>query len=298
MLLQKDWFKRSWSLFHTEVTEIEFVSQKRQLIFNINNDINIQTTMAIYIVIPARYYSSRFPGKPLADIAGKPMIQRVYEASIQVEKASRVIVATDDLRIFNTVKNFGGDVVMTSRDHPTGTDRVIEVAENMSGDIFINVQGDEPLIRPRDINLLIDKMTRDPNCQVATLCHPIPEDEALNPNVVKVVRSANGRALYFSRRRIPYAPDSDNPIAYLKHVGIYGYRRKILTEYKHLPYSHLEDLEKLEQLRLMEAGIPIDVMETKRVGRGVDTPEDLEVVLQILKSRAEVSGTKQEAILP
>ena len=238
--------------------------------------------MKIFVVIPARYRSSRFPGKPLADLVDKPMIQHVYERCLQSKKASRVIVATDDIRIFNTVKNFGGDVVMTSPDHLTGTDRVIEVAEKFPGDIFINVQGDEPLIRPEEIDLLIDKMVGEPSCRVATLCHPVAAADAQNSNVVKVVRSAAGQALYFSRRLIPYNSNNDPNVKYLKHVGVYGYRSQVLSEYKNLPYSHLENAERLEQLRLMEAGIPIHVLETDWTGQGVDTPEDLEVVKNIM----------------
>ena len=212
------------------------------------------------------------------------MIQHVYEKCIRSKKTSKVLVATDDIRIFDTVKNFGGDVVMTSPDHQTGTDRVIEVAEKFPGDIFINVQGDEPLIRPEEIDLLIDKMVADPTCRVATLCHPVAEVDALNHNVVKVVRSAAGRALYFSRRLIPYNSNNDPNIRYLKHVGVYGYRSQVLSEYKNLAYSHLENAERLEQLRLLDAGIPIDVLETNWTGQGVDTPDDLEVVKKIMLS--------------
>lgn len=210
------------------------------------------------------------------------MIQHVFDRCSQSERASRVIVATDDLRIFNTVKKFCGDVVMTSREHLTGTDRVIEIAEQFPADIFINVQGDEPLIRHEEIDLLIDRMVAQPTCMVATLCHPILEQDALNPNVVKVIRSVGGQALYFSRQPIPYNSENDPNFTYLKHVGVYGYRYQVLSEYKNLPYSHLEHAEKLEQLRLLEAGIPIDVLETDWKGQGVDTPDDLEVVKKIM----------------
>lgn len=252
--------------------------------------------MRVYIIIPARYRSSRFPGKPLADILGKPMIQYVYEKSIMSTKAHRVIVATDDLRIFSAVKKFGGDVVMTSPEHQTGTDRVIEVAEKIPGDIYINVQGDEPLIAPEVIDSLIEKMLNDPSCDVATLCHPVSEKEAKSPNVVKVVRAANGRALYFSRKLIPYVSENHPPIVYQKHIGIYGYRKHILAQYKDLPYSHLENMEKLEQLRLIEAGIPIHVLETNRTGQGVDTPEDLEIVKQILLRQSHSIEPNRQAI--
>jgi 3-deoxy-manno-octulosonate cytidylyltransferase (CMP-KDO synthetase) len=253
--------------------------------------------MKVLIVIPARYRSSRFPGKPLADIHGKPMIQHVYEKSKLATKASRVIVATDDLRIFSVVRNFGGEVIMTSPEHINGTDRIIEVAGKIKGDIFINVQGDEPLIRPEDIDTLIEQMVSDKNCKVATLCHAVPEEEARNPNVVKVIRSGSGRALYFSRRLIPYVRENDTQTKYLKHIGIYGYTAELLAEYKKLPYSHLEHLEKLEQLRLIEAGIPIQVMETDRVAQGVDTPEDLEVVKQLIANQLLESDEQQQACL-
>ena len=254
--------------------------------------------MKIFVVIPARYRSSRFPGKPLADLHGKPMIQHVYERCRQAKKASRVIVATDDLRIFNVVKKIGGDVVMTSREHLTGTDRVIEVAEKVPADIFINVQGDEPLIRPEEIDQLIDKMVAEPSCRVATLCHSIVEKEALNPNVVKVVRSVDGKALYFSRRLIPYNSENDSNFKYLKHVGVYGYRYRVLSEYKNLSYSQLENAEKLEQLRLLEAGIAIDILETDWTGQGVDTPEDLEIVKNIMLRSSTGHQARHMAILP
>ncbi|MCP3942069.1 MAG: 3-deoxy-manno-octulosonate cytidylyltransferase [Desulfobacteraceae bacterium] len=241
--------------------------------------------MKILIVIPSRYKSSRFPGKSLADLVGKPMVQHVYEKAIQSKKASRVVVATDDQRIYDVITKFGGDVMMTDGGHLTGTDRIIEVSEKVKGDIFINVQGDEPLIRPEDIDLLIDKMVSDPTCEVATLCHPIHGDEALNPNVVKVIRSGSGKALYFSRRAIPFSKKNIHHVTYLKHVGVYGYSCKVLSEYKNLPYSYLENMEQLEQLRLLEAGISIDVIETGRAGQGVDTPEDLEKVKQIMMNR-------------
>ena len=188
--------------------------------------------MKTLIFIPARYYSSRFPGKPLADILGKPMIQHVYEKACRSRKADKVMVATDDLRIFSVVKEFGGNVVMTAKEHKSGTDRITEAAEKEMGDIFINLQGDQPLICPEDIDLLIDRMTSDPSCNIATLCHPISRDEAENPNTVKVVLSSYGKALYFSRSLIPYARQGVKNISYNKHIGIYGFRRHILAQYK------------------------------------------------------------------
>jgi 3-deoxy-D-manno-octulosonate 8-phosphate phosphatase (KDO 8-P phosphatase) len=239
--------------------------------------------MKTLIIIPARYRSSRFPGKPLADILGKPMIQHVYEKANRSKKADKVMVATDDLRIYSVVKEFGGKVVMTSPDHKSGTDRITEVVEKEKGDIYINLQGDQPLICPEDIDLLIDKMAGAPDCNIATLCHPISQQEAKNPNAVKVVLSSEGRALYFSRSLIPYAGQGTKNVSYNKHIGIYGFRRHVLVQYKNLPFSQLESQEKLEQLRLLEAGFSIDVLETNRVNdQGVDTPEDLEIVKKIL----------------
>ena len=238
--------------------------------------------MKTVVVIPARYGSSRFPGKPLADIFGKPMVQHVYEKASQAKCADRIIVATDDFRIVETVEKFGGEAVMTSPDHASGTDRIVEVAELVSSDIYINVQGDEPLIRPEDIDLVADAMMNDSSCKVATLCHPIELEDAINPNVVKVIRTHSGNALYFSRSLIPFGRDHDAHADYFKHIGLYGYTRSMLKTYKCLPDSRLEDLEKLEQLRILEADIPIKVILTDKTGPGVDTPVCLEKVKDIL----------------
>lgn len=234
--------------------------------------------MKVLIIIPVRYKSSRFPGKPLADIHGKTMIQHVYEKATMSTKAHKAIVATDDIRILSTVRSFSGEVIKTSPAHQTGTDRVIEVSEKVEGEIYINVQGDEPLIRPDDIDRLIGRMSSDPESMVATLCHQIPANEAMNTHVVKVVRSTAGKALYFSRSPIPHVRDSNQETAYLKHVGIYGFRKSVLAKYKRLPHSALEHAEKLEQLRILEAGIPINILETNEVAQDVDTPDDLEIV--------------------
>ena len=242
--------------------------------------------MSCSIIIPARFNSSRFPGKPLADILGKPMIQRVYEKAIQTKKANDVIIATDDLRIYSAVHGFGGNVVMTSPKHQSGTDRITEVVEKMDCDICINLQGDQPLICPEDIDLLIERMVEDPASEITTLCHSINREQAKNPNAVKVVLAADGRALYFSRSLIPYSNEGAGHDRYHKHVGIYGYRRHVLTRYKNLPNSPLENQEKLEQLRLLEAGYTIDVMKTDNSDdQGVDTPEDLEIVKKIIAGK-------------
>lgn len=238
--------------------------------------------MKILIVIPSRYNSSRFPGKSLADIHGKPMIQHVYERSCQARCTDRVIVATDDLRIAKVVKHFGGEVIMTASDHPSGTDRVVEVSRHIPADIYINVQGDEPLIRPDDIDLLARTMLSDPSCQVGTLCHQIPIQEAMNANTVKMIVSHTGSVLYFSRGLIPYISGTAYPPQYLKHIGIYGYQAEVLEKYNALPSSGLENRERLEQLRMLESDIRIKAVRTSTAGPGVDTPACLERVKQIM----------------
>ncbi|MGE8458267.1 MAG: 3-deoxy-manno-octulosonate cytidylyltransferase, partial [Pseudomonas alloputida] len=188
----------------------------------------------IAIVIPARYGSTRLPGKPLAEIAGKPMIQHVYERALLVPNAQIVVVATDDERIAQAVRSFGGNCVMTSPNHPSGTDRLSEVMAEIDADIYINLQGDEPLVRPTDIEKLAEGMLADKSVSIGTLCHTIDSAEASNPNTVKVVLATNGNALYFSRSPIPFPRESE-AATYLKHVGVYAYRRKVLAEYKSLP---------------------------------------------------------------
>ncbi|MCO7596019.1 MULTISPECIES: 3-deoxy-manno-octulosonate cytidylyltransferase [Pseudomonas] len=237
----------------------------------------------VAIVIPARYGSTRLPGKPLADIAGKPMVQHVYERALQVTNADVVIIATDDERVATAVRGFGGECVMTSPDHPSGTDRLAEVMGQVDADIYINLQGDEPLVRPSDIEALAVGMLADTSVNVGTLCHPIDAHEASNPNTVKVVLAANGNALYFSRSPIPY-PRDDEAARYLKHVGVYAYRREVLAEYASLPQPIMEHAEKLEQLRLLAAGYCIRAYQVEPTGPGVDTPECLEQV------RALISG--------
>ncbi len=239
--------------------------------------------MSILIVIPARYQSSRFPGKPLVDILGKPMIQHVYERSCLATCTDRVLVATDDRRIADVVDGFGGEVMMTAPDHPSGTDRVVEVARRVPADIYINVQGDEPLIRPDDIDRLADALVRDGSRDVATLCHPIPVKEALDLNTVKLIKSHSGNALYFSRNPIPYISEQVNlGSVYWKHIGVYAYRAGVLAAYKQLPESDLEQWERLEQLRLLQAGIAIKAVATYPTGPGVDTPACLKRVVEIM----------------
>jgi 3-deoxy-manno-octulosonate cytidylyltransferase (CMP-KDO synthetase) len=243
---------------------------------------------ALLAIIPARYASTRFPGKPLADIKGKSMIQRVYE---QVGKASRitgVVVATDNLLIYDHVKAFGGNVVMTSEKHPSGTDRCYEALalQKEKFDYVINIQGDEPFIEPEQIDLLAGALNGD--TEIATLAKRITDADSLfNPNVVKVVFSKEGRALYFSRSPIPHQrnkPESDWPAhgIFYKHIGMYAYRSDILERITQLPVSPLEAAESLEQLRWLENGYSITVMETHRESLGIDVPEDISKALRYL----------------
>ncbi|NQD58029.1 3-deoxy-manno-octulosonate cytidylyltransferase [Pseudomonas sp. CM25] len=241
----------------------------------------------VAIVIPARYGSTRLPGKPLADIAGKPMVQHVYERARQVANAQVVVVATDDERVAQAVRAFGGECVMTSPDHPSGTDRLAEVMSQVDADIYINLQGDEPLVRPADIEALAAGMLADASVNVGTLCHSIDAHEASNPNTVKVVLATNGNALYFSRSPIPYPRDAE-VVTYLKHVGVYAYRRGVLAEYAGLPQPMMEHAEKLEQLRLMAAGYTIRAYVVEPTGPGVDTPECLEQVRAIMSGQPQV----------
>lgn len=238
----------------------------------------------IAIVIPARYGSTRLPGKPLADIAGKPMVQHVYERALQVSNAHVVVIATDDERVATAVSAFGGQYVMTSPDHPSGTDRLAEVMSQIEADIYINLQGDEPLVRPADIEKLAAGMLEDNEVGVGTLCHAIDSNEAVNPNTVKVVLAENGNALYFSRSPIPY-PRDEEAASYLKHIGVYAYRREVLAEYPKLKQPPMEQAEKLEQLRLLAAGFCIRAYLVEPTGPGVDTPECLEQVRALISGR-------------
>lgn len=235
----------------------------------------------VAIVIPARFGSTRLPGKPLADIGGKPMIQHVYERALEVSNAKTVVIATDDERIAEVVRAFGGKYVMTSRDHPSGTDRLAEVMAHIEADIYINLQGDEPLVRPEDIITLAAGMLADNSIKVGTLCHPINASEASNPNTVKVVLGHAGNALYFSRSPIPYPRDND-AATYLKHIGVYAYRRQVLADYADLPQPMMEKAEKLEQLRLLAAGLNIRAWIVEPTGPGVDTVECLEKVRALM----------------
>jgi 3-deoxy-manno-octulosonate cytidylyltransferase (CMP-KDO synthetase) len=237
--------------------------------------------MEIVAVIPARFASTRLPGKPLLSDTGRPLIQHVVEGARKASRLDRVIVATDDTRIAEAVVGFGGECVMTRSDHPTGTDRVAEVAAGLPGArIVVNLQGDEPEISGHALDLVVELLERDPDAPMATLATPIVSEEVYrDPSCVKVVCSAAGRALYFSRSPIPHHRDGASsrppgqPLAYL-HLGLYAYRRDFLLALATLPPSPLESTERLEQLRVLESGRPIAVGIVDEPSVGIDTPED------------------------
>lgn len=238
--------------------------------------------MKISIIIPARMASTRLPKKPLADIMGKSLIEHVYLKATQVKEAE-VIIATDDQLIFDHVQQFGGRAMMTSTNHPSGTDRIAEVAQNIESDIIINLQGDEPLINPKQIEALIELM-KNPLVKIGTQCAKIKDVETLfDYNIVKVVRDINDKALYFSRQAIPAIRDQkfEKWIAYAdyyKHIGIYGFKRMTLLELCTLPQTTFEKSESLEQLRWLQHGYDVFCQETLYTSIGVDTPEDLDRV--------------------
>jgi 3-deoxy-manno-octulosonate cytidylyltransferase (CMP-KDO synthetase) len=240
--------------------------------------------LAIVAIIPARYASTRLPGKALADLDGRPMIEHVYRRASAARIVSEVIVATDDLRIATRVHEFGGKVRLTKATHETGTDRLAEVAASLDCDIVVNVQGDEPLIDPRAIEELVAPFVADRSIQMATLYQRIHEPaELTNPNVTKVVIDRGGFAMYFSRAPIPHLrnPRGGWPPLY-KHIGLYAYRRSTLLVLASLEPTPLERAESLEQLRALEHGIRIKAVETRYESFGVDTPEDLEQVRRLL----------------
>ena len=242
--------------------------------------------MKVLCIIPARYASTRLPGKPLREIAGKPMIVRVYERALQAHLVQDVVVATDDERIRAAVEEHGGRAVMTRADHATGTDRLAEVATRMTDyDLIINVQGDEPLIEPSVIDALVEPFLADDRLAMATAKTEITdEEEQENPNNVKVITDKSGNALYFSRARIPYARVPGAKV--YKHIGIYAYRRDFLLAYARMAQTPLELSESLEQLRALENGYRIRVVETDAVFIGVDTEEDLAAVNEVYRRHA------------
>ena len=240
--------------------------------------------LRVLCVIPARYASTRLPGKPLKDIQGKPMIVRVYERVTCAENLADVIVATDDLRIKAAVEAAGGKAMMTREDHPTGTDRLAEVAEKFKdAEVILNVQGDEPLIDPALIDELAASFKDSPALQMATVATRMKDEaEIQNPNNVKVVMDKAGYALYFSRSRLPF--DRTPGARVFKHIGIYAYRRDFLLRYAKMEPTELEKSESLEQLRALENGCRIKVIKTDRKFVGVDTEEDLERVNEIYRN--------------
>ncbi len=239
--------------------------------------------MKVLCVIPARYASTRLPGKPLSMICGKPMIQRVYERACQAEIPSEVVVATDNELVEKAVLGFGGKAMMTSPDHPSGTDRLAEVALNYPDvDVIVNVQGDEPMIPPEVIDRLANAFVDDEDLDMATLKVEMPEEDYNNPAAVKVVTDLNGYALYFSRSLMPYPRNKPAGYKVFKHVGIYAYRRNFLLKYAALTPTPLEKAESLEQLRALENGYKIKVLESDFKGIGVDTPEDLAAVNELI----------------
>lgn len=245
---------------------------------------HITPSPRVLVIIPARYASTRFPGKPLVDIAGRPMIIRVVERALSV--CPDVVVATDDERILTTVEQYGYRAVMTSSEHTSGTARCLEAYRllGIEADVLVNLQGDEPFIADEQIRLLISAFIEEEMTEIATLAQPFapetPNEELANPNVVKLVRDSAGHALYFSRSVIPYLRGVDAPWAsvhtYLKHIGLYAFRTSILDKLASLPPSPLELGESLEQLRWLAAGLRIQVKLSDHATIGIDTPEDLE----------------------
>ena len=256
--------------------------------------------MSVVAIIPARYASTRLPGKPLADIGGKPMIQHVYESTMKAPGLERVLVATDDRRIEQAVKSFGGEVLMTSRRHTSGTDRLAEVARTIKADWLVNVQGDLPFINGETIGRAIVPMRQNPTVPMGTVCTPIYNAaEWRNPNIVKVLKDRAGFALYFSRAPIPYIRQaaldpSGNRITTrtrrrlwgFRHLGLYVYRRAFLLKFARLRPTALEQIESLEQLRALENGYRIYVAEVEERSIEVDTPADLKKAARYLKLRA------------
>lgn len=248
-----------------------------------------QSAAEVLAVIPARYASTRFPGKIIATLAGKPLVLHTYERTRQARLVTEVLVATDDERVIDALRPHGVPVVMTRSGHASGTDRIAEVAADSDAEIIVNVQGDEPLIDPFTIDAAIQSLVSQPDVPMATARHRITEATKINdPNIVKVVCGARGRALYFSRLPIPCIRDEADRAAaahcYWQHIGLYAYRRGFLLEYAAMAQTPLEKLEKLEQLRVLENGLAIAVVDTEYESIGVDTPEDLDKVRLLLES--------------
>jgi len=239
--------------------------------------------MNVICIIPARYASTRLPGKPLKLIVGRPMIQWVYEQAKKAAKPAEVIVATDDARVYDAVLAFGGKACMTRKDHPNGTSRLAEVAEKFpEADVIVNVQGDEPMIPPEVIDRLAEAFEKEPELQMATMIARMQENEYADPSAVKVVTDKNGYALFFSRSLLPYPRNKSDLFKVYKHVGIYAYTRTFLMQYAAMEPTPLEQVESLEQLRVLENGYKIKVLESDFQGVGVDTQADLDAVNKLL----------------
>src|SRR5438477_1312402 len=242
----------------------------------------------VVIVIPARYGSTRLPGKPLVPLVGKPMIQRVFERAKQAKTAGRVIVATDDERIVAAVKAFGGEAKLTRTDHRTGTERIAEVAAHTDGEVFVNVQGDEPLLDPAAVDTAVKALLEEPAAAISTVAVAIrTPGDIMDPNVVKTVLDFEDNALYFSRAPIPWVRDTGmkTHARHLKHLGLYVFQRDALLEYPTLPQGELERIEQLEQLRWMENGWKIRVAEVEHDAVSVDVPEDVARLEKLLEGR-------------
>jgi 3-deoxy-manno-octulosonate cytidylyltransferase (CMP-KDO synthetase) len=241
--------------------------------------------MKVIAVIPARYASTRFPAKLMQDLGGKPVIVRTYEAAKATKLFDDVLVVTDSDEILQVIQSVGGTAVMSKKEHESGSDRIAEAVENIDVDIIVNVQGDEPFINKEPLEKIIEAYKKDINKEidVASLMHELTNaEEIANPNNVKVVTDINGFALYFSRSFIPFPREENAGVRYMKHIGVYAFRKQALMDFAKLPMLSLEASEKLEQLRYLEYGKRIKMIETTHASIGIDTPEDLEKARKIL----------------
>lgn len=245
--------------------------------------------MKFICIIPSRYASTRLPGKPLADIDGEPMIQRVYEQAAQAGKVAQVVVAVDNPKVYDTVVSFGGHAVMTREDHVNGTDRLAEAVGHFpDADVVVNVQGDEPLITPDVIDALCQAFEDDADLSMATVATPLKEAEYNDPSAVKVIMNRRDEAMYFSRSLIPYPRNAYTTAIYpYKHIGIYAYRRDFLLQYAKMAQTPAEQVESLEQLRVLENGYKIKVIKTNHQFIGIDTPEDLQHIRDYFAHKGE-----------
>jgi len=252
---------------------------------SIPSEMNIKSGLRVVGVIPARLAATRLPNKPLVEIAGRPMIQHVWERARRAPGLTEAVVATPDAEIARAVEAFGGWAVMTSPEHRSGTDRVAEAAVHLgldANDVVVNIQGDEPLLEPESISAAVAPLLADPSLPMTSLMCPCPPEDRDNPACVKVVPALNGDALYFSRARVPFPRNPDGPAPVMQHIGLYAYRRSFLAVFASLPPSPLERTESLEQLRALEHGYRIRMVRVEQAPVGVDTPEDLERARRML----------------